>query len=185
MSVQSENILHFLVADSCSPSTLGAQLERLRFQMAPSTPDPFRARDDAESRILEQAELIRFLDTFRGVHEFRPTTVKGDGYRTLVKIQRGDPSHRNQGEIALEVLKAFQRWGIRSQERGLLAVYVSIRTIAPKICPDVPLDVDDALQMFRGGKAPRARTLAASAVADALLALNAQVQSWNKRGRIR
>lgn len=181
MSLRPDDILHFLVGDSCTPSNFGAQLERLQFQLAPSTPDPFRARDDAEDHILEQAELIRFVDTFRTVKEFRPTTAKGDAYRTLVKLQRGDSSHRNQGEIAVDVLKAFQRWGTRSAERGLLAVYVTLRAICPKACAPIDTDVDRALQQFREGKVPRARTLAAEAYADSLLALSAQVSIWNKK----
>lgn len=174
VSIQIDDILGFLVADTLTPSTMGAQLERLQFGLY-TTSDPFRARDDAESRILEQAEILRTMDSFAAVTEFRPATSKAQGYKTLERIQRcaTNRPYPCQGAIALHVLKAYQRRATQSQERGLVEVYGVLRHIAPSATPTFDGDHDavQATQVFREGKASRARQLAAAAYADALLAL--------------
>lgn len=183
MRVTIEEILHFLVADTVTPSTMGAQLERLRFGLT-TTPDPFRSREDAEAHILEQAEILRTVDAFKAVQEFKPSTPKAAGYRTLDKIQRGTLPRLCQGTIALNALKVYQQWSPTPQNeaRALVAVYGYVRSIAPRLTP--PLsdhNVELATQAFREGKAKRAKALAADTLADSLLALGSFLQKRNKK----
>lgn len=168
--IRIDDILGFLVADTLTPSTMGAQLERLKFGLI-STPDPFQAREDAEARILENAELLRAVDEFRAVPEFYPTSSRSTKYKTLEKIQKGTTPRRTQGEIALNVLRSYQKWGTKSPEQALVTVYSYVRSIAPRVVPTLDTDTVKATQMFREGKARRSRDLAISAYADSLLAL--------------
>lgn len=181
MTIRIDDVLGFLVADTVTPSSFGAQLERLRFGLA-STPDPHQAREDAESNILRQAELLRAIDDFKAVSEFRPTSARGSGYNTLEKIQRATQPRQNQGAIALQILRAYQQWGTQSQERALVAVYGYVRSVAEKVIAPIPAtDAVAATQLFREGKAQRARTRAAEAYADALLALGAFLNTRRRR----
>lgn len=177
--ISSEDILSFLVSEGLTPSSFGAQLDRMKFGLS-SSPDPFRARDEAEARIMEQAELLRTIEDFKAVPEFRPTTSRGSGYASLEKVQRAVPGRPCQGSIALAVIKAYQTWGVRSPERALVAVYALIRQVAPRLAPPLDGDVDDMVQSFREGKAGRARTLAVNVYADAILALGIWLSKRNK-----
>lgn len=172
--IKIDDVLHFLVANTLTPSTLGAQLERIQFGLF-TTPDPFRARDDAELRILEQAELLRAVDQFTEVPQFTPPTARGLQFANLNRIQRGTSPQLCQGAIALNILRAYQQWSPtpNNQERALVAVYGYIRSINPKICPSFENDTNAVLaaQSFREDKAKRAKQLAAGAYADALVAL--------------
>lgn len=180
MTVTVDALLGFLVADTLAPSTFGAQLERLQYGVS-STPDPFRARSDAEDTILEQAELIRCLDAFAAIREFRPATARSDGFKTIEKIQRGTHPVMNQGMIALGVIKAYEKWGRSKDMRALVAVFDYVRSIAPTKCPSLTRDVHEAVQLFREGRAARSQELAASAYADALLALSGHCRLWSRR----
>jgi hypothetical protein len=172
MIVSVNDILDHLVARSAAPSTFGAQLDRLRFGTH-SAPDPFRARDDAENHMLEQASLLRCIADFEQRQEF------GSRYGTLERIQRG--ARLPQGYIAIGILRAYHEWSSQSEERGLVEVYRYIATHASAIAPGVPKGETDLHQAFRTGKAKRARNLAAEAYADALLALQAHVSAANRK----
>lgn len=186
MSVQVNDILHFLVGRSASPSTMGAQLDRLRFGIH-TTPDPFRAREEVESHLLQQAQLIRCIDSFAERDEFRinsPSTPGGQTYKLLEKLQKA--AKRGQGEIALGTLRAYHERCTSigmSQERGLLEVYNYLASIASSIVPAMPKGTTDPLQAFRVGEAKRARNMAAEAYADSLLALQNHVRIFNKTQR--
>lgn len=177
MSVAVNDILDHLVARSAAPSTLGAQLDRLRYGTH-SAPDPFRARDDAENHMIQQAGLLRCISEFTSRQEF------GTKYGTIEKLQKG--SGLPQGYLAIGVLRAYHEWCTcqqSSQERGLIAVYQYIHGVARNAVPEPPASELDLLQAFRTGKAKRARGMSAEAYADALLALQAHVQVWNRRHR--
>lgn len=178
-TIKIDDILGFLVADTLTPSTMGAQLDRLRFGLV-TTPDPFQAREDAEARLLEHAELLRCIDQFKAVLEFRPVTSKAAGYKTLERIQRGTSPRLSQGAIALNILRVYQHWGSSRPHRALLAVFGYVRSIAPRMCPTLDLDLYEALQAFADGRAKRSHDLAASAYADALLALGSFLTKRNR-----
>lgn len=174
MKVTIDAILHFLVARSAAPSTMGAQLERMRFGVQ-ATPDPYRARDDAEATMLDQAQLLRCLDDFLKKHDF------GSQYKALQKVQLKSSPKLDQGYIALGALRAYHEWSTSSQERGLVEVYRFIEKISAGFLPPPPKDEPDLLQAFRSNKAKRARSKAAEVYADALLALQAHTKHWNKK----
>jgi hypothetical protein len=169
-----DDVLHFLVARTCTPSSFGAQLDRLRLGFQP-TPDPFRARADAEDRMLAEAVVIRCVDTFSSKQEFAKTS----NYNVLQKIQ-GKCSKR-QGEIAVNILRQYQERGHQSTERALVAVYQYLSSIVPILAP--PDNDSDLLQSFRTGTAKRARNLACEAYADSLLALTQHVKAFNKANK--
>lgn len=182
MTLKVDDILHFLVARTSAPSSMGAQLERMKNGCS-TAPDPFRARDEAESAMLEQANLLRAMDEFEKRDEFRSSNR--NDYRKLHEAQRkcATSGRIPQGKIALGVLRAYQERATTSQERGLVEVYRFVRSIAPKSMPPPPKDEGDLAQAFRTGKASRSRDDAAEIYADALLALGTFLQSWNKRRR--
>jgi hypothetical protein len=182
MSVQVADVLDHLVARSASPSSFGAQLDRLKYGLQP-TPDPFRARDEAENHLLEQATLLRCVSDFSSKEEFvvlpRQRKAAAAGYKLLERIHIA--SKYPQGGIALGILRAYHERSTQSQERGLVEVYNFLFAIAPTVCPPLPKQETDLLQAFRSGNAKRARTLACEAYADALLALQQFVRVWNAR----
>lgn len=179
--VHVNDILHFLVGRSGAPSAMGAQLDRLRLGFSPA-PDPFRAREEVETHLLEQAQLLRCIDAFADKREFRePTNRQAVAYKTLERLQLA--SKRAQGEIALGVLRAYhERCTVAglNQERATLEVYRYLATIAPSVAQVPPDAAAEAFADPKDGKKPRA--LACEAYADALLALNQHVRVWNKRG---
>jgi len=169
-----DDILHHLVARSAAPSTMGAQLDRMRFGLS-SQPDPFQARDDAESRMMDQAALLRCMDHFATRQECRGKNAME--CKMLARIQRF--TRMPQGAIALAVLRAYQEWRTYSDARALVAVYNYVRSIAPAVTPNPP--DGDIYQAFRTGEAKKAVAFAAEAVADSLLALQQHVATWGKR----
>jgi hypothetical protein len=185
-TVQVADVLDHLVAKSAAPSSFGAQLDRMRFGIQ-VTPDPFRAREEAENKLLQSAALLRCIDQFEARYEFSVTTrqraTSAAGYKVLDRIQKA--TKRGQGEIALGILRAYHERVTcsigQSQERGLLAVYTYVAGIAPDAVPAPPKDTDDLLMAFRTGSAKRARNMAAEAYADALLALQNHVRVYNKK----
>ena len=184
MSVSVNDILDFLVAKSAAPSTMGAQLERLKYgvQLAP---DPFRARNEVEDNLLAQAAIIRCVDEFAAREELdihaRPRAPSVVGYKALTKIQEHANPWRSKGKIALDVLRAYQERNKGSQECGLVAVYNYLEQVAPSALPPPPKNDADLLQHFRTGTAKRARNLACEVYADSLLALQYHVRVWNKK----
>lgn len=184
--VQVADVLDFLVAKSQAPSTMGAQLERLKYGIQ-IAPDPFRQREDVESHLLKQAGLIRCVDDFADRQEFNPPRkVDSAGYKIILKIQKETRPQRAQGAIALGILRAYHErcTGVNNQERGLLEVYNFILSIAPRVVPSPPKNTDDLLMAFRTGTAKRARATAAEGYADALLALQNHCRVWNKKGGV-
>lgn len=174
-SVSTADVLDHLVGQSATPSNLGAQLERLRFGTH-SAPDPFRARDDAENHMLQQAALIRCIDDYAS-RQVLPVAA-----RAIEKVQK--EIHRDQGAIAVGVLRAYHEWATQSQQRGLVQVYRYIASIAPKLAPKPPeSDGVELVQLFREGKAKRCANLAAECYADSLLGLIQHLQAWNKRNK--
>lgn len=180
MSILVSDVLDFLVSKSAAPSTFGAQLDRLKYGVHVA-PDPFRAREEAENHLLQQAALLRCIDDFAKRDVFHSQTRQRTGivgsFKMLSKFQQ--VANRGQGEIALGILRAYQEWCTQSQERGLAAVYNFLVGIAPSVAP--PLPKGDLLQAFREGTAKRARAAACEAYADSLLALQYHVRVWNKR----
>lgn len=168
-----DEILHFLVADTMAPSSFGAQLDRMKFGLSPNI-NPFQARDDTESSIMRNAEILRVLREFSEVQEFRPASSRTVGFRALSKIQRGASGPIRQGQIALGILRSNQPW---SGDRGLVEVFWFLRKIAPKACPTLDLTTLDAVQAFREGSAKRSKALASEALADAILALGSFLRS--------
>jgi hypothetical protein len=177
MSIRTDDVLHFLVSRSGAPSTFGAQLDRMRFGLQ-ATPDPFRARDDAEAAMLETAHLLRCIDEFTQKAEFRQAGVPS-AYKKLEKMQKA--SNLGQGFIAISVLRSYQEWATTSQERALVEVYRYLAKVAPDAVPNPPMTEPDLTQAFRLGKARRCRDLAAEVYADSLLALGAFLNSFNRR----
>ncbi len=169
------DILDHLVSNSAVPSNFGAQLTRLRDGISGSQ-DPFRARDEVENNLMQQATLIRCLDQFaaRPVLPIpRPAIIE--------KIQR--ETHKNQGHIAVAILRSYHERATKSQERGLVEVYRTLFSMAPDVVPAPPecSDIADFVQMFREGKARRCRSFAAEAYADALLGLQQHCRIHNRK----
>jgi hypothetical protein len=177
MTIRTDDVLHHLVARSAAPSSFGSQLDRMRYGIS-TKPDPFRARDDAESQMLEQAGLLRCIDAFAYREEFRSSNTTN--FKKLEKVQRASRPRHCQGTIALNVLRAYQEWSTQSQERALVAVYQYLATIAPEACPPPPKNEPDLVHAFRTDKAKRCRTIAAEIYADALLALGQHLTQWNR-----
>lgn len=180
MSLHVSDVLDHLICKGLAPSTLGAQLERLKYGVQLDQ-DPFRARQDAEDRMLAQAELIRFVDDFTRRIEFavpKQRLVVSSGYQVLDKLQKA--SSRGQGEIAISILRAYHERSTQSMDRGLYEVYKYLTYIAPKVIPPPPKD-EDLLEAFRKNTAKKSRNFTAEAYADSLLALQRAVHVWNKK----
>lgn len=179
--IQVIDILDFLVARSCAPSTMGAQLERIQYGIS-LTPDPFRQRDDVEDHLLHQAVLIRCIDEFSRRETFSVTTrqrkAADAGYKALTKIHESATDYP-QGSLAIGILRAYHERSTQSQERGLVAVYQYLSSIAPEVIP-APTK-NDLLESFRTGTAKRARNFACEAYADSLLALQNHVRVFNRK----
>lgn len=185
MLIQVSDVLdHLVTRYAAAPSTMGAQLERMRYGVH-STPDPYRARAEAEDHMMQQANLLRCIDEFTARNEFSvPARGPGSGncgYKILEKFQK--TTRRGQGAIAISILRAYQERCTQSQERGLVEVYNYLASIAPDAVPKPPKGDQDLLQAFRTETAKRARALAAEAYADSLLALQNHVRIWNRKSR--
>jgi len=176
MSVSVADVLDNLISVSAAPSTLGAQLDRLRLGTH-SAPDPFRARDDVENHLIQQAALIRCIDQFTARQVLpipRPAIIE--------KIQK--ETHTDQGRIAVAVLRAYHERSTRSQERGMVEVYRLLARMAPETTPPSPTeDTLDLVQLFREGKARRCRAFSCEAYADSLLGLQQHVRIWARKQR--
>lgn len=178
---------HLVTRYASAPSTMGAQLERMRYGVH-STPDPHRARAEAEDHMLKQANLLRCIEAFETRQEFYvPVRGRGAssscGYKVLEKIQKS--TKKGQGAIAMGILRAYHErvTCVRGQsgERGLVEVYNFLASIAPDAVPKPPKSAEgDLLQAFRTDAAKRAREVACEGYADALLALRQHVEIWNK-----
>lgn len=168
MSVSVADVLDFLVSPGATPSNLGAQLERLR-DGTTGIQDPFRSRDEVETGMIRMANLIRCIDRFEERPELNPRGKR------IQEVSQG----RNEGAMALGVLRAYHEWSSSSQERGLVEVYKFLARTAPRSVPNPPKDSRGLLQDFREGKAKRCRFLAAEAYADALIALQQHVRIYN------
>ncbi len=174
MSISTADVLDFLVSRGGTPSNLGAQLERLR-DGTTGIQDPFRSRDEIESNMIRMANLIRCIDEF----EARPVlSPRGEKTKDLNKYAR-----RDEGSIALGVLRAYHEWASSSPERGLVEIYRFLAKIAPNGVPAPPKDSHDLLQDFRESKAKRCRFLAAEMYADALLAMQYHIRVYNDRNK--
>ncbi len=184
MTVTVNDILHFLVARTGAQSSMGAQLERLKYGLQ-NEPDPFRSKNDAEEQMLNQACLLRCVSDFERRSEFgvppKTPQAASAGFKMLKKFQDATLPTRNQGQIALGILRAFQERSHGSDECGLVAVYKYLAVIAPKAVPSIPQGNEDLLQHFRQGTAKRARAVACEAYADSLLSLSYHVRIWNKK----
>lgn len=176
-------VLDFLVAKSCAPSTMGAQLDRLRTGVH-LTPDAFRQKSDVEDHLLAQAVLIRCIDQFSKRESFSTSTrqrkAADAGFKVLTQISESAKS-RSQGSIAVGILRAYQERSTASPARGLVAVYEFISSITPSLVPPLPKDIKDVVVAFDKGTAKRARSFACEAYADALLALEGHVRVFNKK----
>lgn len=184
--VHVNDILDFLVAKSAAPSTMGAQLDRLRYGIQ-LQPDPFRQRAEVEDHLLNQAVLLRCIDTFAGRQEFSVSTrqrkAADSGYKALSKIHEKTKG-RPQGQIALEILRAYhERAKKGAEDPGLAAIYYFVARVAPDVAPELPTIKDgaDLATIFKSGNAKRARSFACEAYADALLALTEHVRVFNKK----
>ncbi len=177
-----DDILHTLVCQSSAPSSMGSQLERLRHGVS-ITPDPFRARDEVESKLLQDAALYRCASDFANRQELRGTGSQT--FKALEKVYKATSNKPPMGTIALRVLRAYQERCTVSQERGLVEVYNYLASIAPTAVPDPPKDQDNLAQAFREGKAKRARGMAAEVYADAILALSGFLRVWNRNETVR
>jgi len=184
--VHVSDILDSLVARSSAPSTMGAQLDRVMFGIQ-LTPDPFRQKADAEDQMLQEAVVIRCIDTFSVREEFSVTTrqrkAADAGFKVLTKLH--DRSGKPQGSIAIGILRAYHERCTcskgQSEERGLVSVYQYLTSIAPDSVPPPPKNEPDLVMAFRTGVAKRARAMACEAYADALLALSGHVRAFNKK----
>lgn len=179
-----EDALGLLSTRTMSPSTLGAQIERMQeraelgpmppdyngIKPKPSTPDAVKAQADAENRMLRDAGVIRCLDAFACVERFK-------GAENLKRVQRAVKAP--QGAIATQCLRVYEPWRLLSQERALAAVYAWASVLLPDMFP--PVKHDDLAQGFREGKSTKARTKAADLYADCYLALAEHVVLWNRK----
>jgi len=162
MSVSVADVLDNLISVSAAPSTLGAQLDRLRLGTH-SAPDPFRARDDVENHLIQQAALIRCIDQFTARQVLpipRPAIIE--------KIQK--ETHTDQGRIAVSVLRAYHERSTRSQERGMVEVYRLLARMAPETTPPSPTEdsADLAKQLVDLLEDPQRRSSLRAAAAAAV-----------------
>lgn len=165
---------------------MGAQLERMRYGVH-STPDPHRARAEAEDHMMKQAAMLRCIEDFKSRNEFhvpaRGPAAGGGGYKILEKLQKH--SRIGQGALAYGILQAYHERvtcsNTQSTIRGLVEVYQFIARIAPDGVPRPPKTDVDLVQAFRTDVAKRACSMAAEAYADSLLALRQFVEIYNKK----
>lgn len=156
---------------------MGYQLDRLRYGFQP-TPDPFRAREEVETQLLENAALLRCIDAFAAREVIRessgvPPRAEFSTHKTLEKLQTA--SGRGQGEIALGILRAYHERCTTvgsNQERGIFEVYQYLKRIAPASVSDPNKD---------GDLGKKDRAFACEAYADSLLALQHHVKIWNRK----
>lgn len=184
--VHVNDILDFLVAKSAAPSNFGAQLDRLKYGVQLQA-DPHRQRAEVEDHLLQQAVLLRCIDTFAGRQEFSVSTrqrkAADSGYKAISKIQESAKLYP-QGQIALQILRAYhERARKGAEDPGLVAIYYYVSKIAPEMAPPLPAlkSGEDLATAFKAGHAKRVRSFVCEAYADALLALTEHVRVFNKK----
>ena len=191
-AVTLDDALGLLSARTCSPSTMGAQLEALAARAAlepaavdvgdapvyvkPPKQDALQAQANAENRMLREIATIRCLDalsTYQHAHVLKDRPA-------LAKLHKRVPT-RTQGELVLLCLRAYEEWRLTSKERALAAVHAWAQVLAPDAFRVPDHGEDDLAQAFRVGKAARSRQRAAELYADCYLVLAEWIASWNRR----
>lgn len=191
-AVTLEEALSHLSCRSCTPSTMGAQLEALqnRADVGPARDhegmhvkapirDAVRAAEQAESRMLRDIGAIRCLDALASLQHAHVLKDRP----ALAKMHKAVPS-RAQGELVIQCLRAhseYRRGGKPDQDRALAAVYVWAHSRASDMFPLTAHDCEDLASAFKSGKAVRARQKAAELYADCYLVLAEFVVAWNRK----
>ena len=175
MAVTVDHIRYYLTSRSQVPSPMGSQLEMMRTGVLASRSSSaaksitLEAADRRESEMLRLAEIGRCVQALADVQ-----TVAFVDVPAVHRLARR--SGRAEGAIIVGVLRAYQEWSTRSEERGLSAVHLWLRG-------QDGADIDDVVQAFRENKGSRARRTALCLVSDGLVALERWVRIWNRGGR--
>jgi hypothetical protein len=172
-AVTLDEALGVLSARTCSPSTMGAQLDVVEQGTKGSRIDPFEAQEKAENRIMRDISAIRCLDAL-AASRVRPDLLN------LEQLQR-ITGERIGGRLVVQCLRAFEEWRNESQERALVAVYMWANGKTPVRFPIPKHQEVDLAQAFRAGKTPRAKSMAADLYADCYLVLAEWIPAWNLR----
>lgn len=168
------HVLDFFTTQySYTPSTLGNQLDGLRLEserMPQLEGDGLAKIEEA----LSQAEVFRCVEALRV--DGPPVDGKwGRVYPALSKARdasRGSGKHLKMGELICALLHDYQEFGTRDPSRGLGMVYRRLSSLNSKSYPSFDSPVEPL-------------KIAGEAYADALLALDAHVRSFNARSKKR
>lgn len=185
-----DDALSFLSSRSCTPSTMGAQLDALRdraeadgqslnydgIHVRSQRQDAVKVAKESENRLLRDIGVIRCVDALARVQHDRIMKNKP----SLTKLQRL-VADRCEGELVVQCLRAYEARRLHSPEAALAAVYQWAHAHAPDSYPAVLHSETDLPQAFRLGKASRARQKAADLYADCYLVLAEFVAAWNRR----
>ncbi len=183
-SIEVNDVLEYLSSRTQVPSSLGSQLEELKY----GTSGTGGGGGDAEQAMLNRANLatcVAELEKQQHV-KFACTDILPQFARKI----RARP-----GAVAVAVVRAYQPWHcdpdanrpagsekigvIRGPDRGLAEVYDWMREIdtSQKPVTGVP-----TAELFRDGLAKQAKILAAQMLADAEIVVTEWVTLWNRKG---
>ncbi len=183
-SIEVNDVLEYLASRTQVPSSLGSQLEELKY----GTSGTGGGGGDAEQAMLNRANLANCVDELsKQQHvKFACTDVLPQFARKI----RARP-----GAVAVAVVRAYQPWHcdpdanrpagsekigvIRGPDRGMAEVYDWMGTMdrsqkSPGTAPTA--------ELFREGTAKSAKIIAAQMLADAEIVVTEWVALWNRKG---
>lgn len=174
-----ELIDHYTTSYSHTPSALGAQLEGLSSETSPSSALSSDSIEEIQS-MLHLAEVYRCADALLALGP--PVQGKwGCIYPALAKARdaaRSEGKYLPMGYLVVDLLRAYQKFGVRDPNRGLMHVYWALNSYCQKAYPLPEFGQGTELMV----KQPKLAAVASSAYADALLAAAKHAERWNARG---
>jgi hypothetical protein len=166
--VNIDDILNELVATNNTPSSFGAQIERLWSGTTERT-DSYIANAALHDNMLSKAPVLRFIGDFTNQVELNPP----DRYPALNRYHRSIDGMYNQGAICLYVLRLYQEWATKSKERGLAHIYKWINKHSTR-------DTVELHSKFAAGEAKKARKAALDLYSDCYLACADYLDQWKE-----
>jgi hypothetical protein len=172
--ISRDDVLQYLSADGSTPSALGGQLERLEAGIVGEA-QAIDVSREFDRRMLALVGVIRCVDALE-----RYASIRFVGCVSLRRF--AGLASLGDGRACIGVMRAYQTWATKSQERGLAQVHLWMRSRVPTIVePDT--DGDSLVQAFRArkGTASKARAMALRVLADSELVIAAWIEIWNRK----
>jgi len=182
--VHLSEVLDILSTRTQAPSILGAQLEGL--EVGDGRVD--RYESDPPHVIEEVLHVAGVLRCIQALRENGPP--RDDKWNTLYPaLARTKDRFRSVGRyvgmgyLISAVLTVYSEFGVREPTRGLLSLHRWLSSQAPVAYP--PLKGDYEAQVAGFSESTAAKREVSELYADALLAANKHVQSWNAPNALR